>query len=64
MFLDLLEPYILREKITYLAPEVMAAFVDNFQHKGDLHAVERCLLHMDVMVLDFDTIVNICRKHR
>ena len=29
--MDLLEPYILREKITYLPPEVMAAFVDNFQ---------------------------------
>ena len=64
MFLDLLEPYILKEKITYLAPEVMAAFVDNFQHRGDLGAVERCLLHMDVKVLDFNTIVTICRKHR
>ena len=51
-------------QVTYLAPEVMAAFVDNFQHRNDLAAVERCLLHMDVAVLDFNSIVSTLRKHR
>ena len=64
VLLDLLEPYVLQEKITYLAPEVMAAFVDHFQHKQDLSAVERCLLHMDVTLLDFNSIVTLLRKHK
>ena len=63
-FLDLLEPYILCEKITHLAPEIMAAYIDNFQHKGNFAAIERCLLHMDVKVLDFNSIIGILRKHR
>jgi len=64
VLLDLLEPYVLQEKITFLGPEVMQSFVDHFQHKGDLSAVERCLLHMDVKMLDFNNIVTILRKHR
>jgi hypothetical protein len=63
-FLDLLEPYILQDSITFLNPEVLAAFVDHHQHKGDLSVVERCLLHMDVKTLDFNSIVTILRAHK
>jgi len=63
-FLDLLEPYILREVIRYLPPEVMAALIEHYQEKGALPCVERCLLHMEVKGLDFNSAVTILRKHK
>ena len=61
--LDLLEPYVLCKKIKYLGPEIMAAFIENFQHKGDLVAIERCLLYLDVTFLDFNNTVGMLRKN-
>lgn len=46
----MLEPYILNDRITKLPPVVMNAFVNHFRDSAQLEAVERCLLHMDLMV--------------
>lgn len=64
LFLEAVEPYILSGKLTRLAPEVMAAFVDHFEKRGALVAVERCLLHLDVRALDFNMITALLRTHR
>jgi len=63
VFLDVLEPYILNDKLNYIAPEAMMHFVEHCQTNNGIATVERCLLHMDVTIMDFDTILNILKAN-
>jgi len=63
IFVDLLEPYVLNDRLTYIAPEPMAAFVEHCSHTGELSKVERCLLHMDVKIMDFDSVLKLLKKN-
>jgi Golgi CORVET complex core vacuolar protein 8/WD domain, G-beta repeat len=63
VFLEILEPYILNDKLKYLSPQVMKAFVDLYKRSGKLREVEQCVLHMDIGCLDFMQIVTVCREH-
>eukprot|EP00557_Chaetoceros_sp_GSL56_P012850 CAMPEP_0176481546 /NCGR_PEP_ID=MMETSP0200_2-20121128/2883_1 /TAXON_ID=947934 /ORGANISM="Chaetoceros sp., Strain GSL56" /LENGTH=1954 /DNA_ID=CAMNT_0017877769 /DNA_START=49 /DNA_END=5913 /DNA_ORIENTATION=+ len=63
VFLDVLEPYVLNDKLRYIAPAVMSEFIDHHKALGDISAVERCLLHMDVTIMDFDSILSLLRKN-
>jgi hypothetical protein len=47
VFLELLEPYILNDKLHFLKPVVMQAFVEHYKATGQIASVERCVLHMD-----------------
>ncbi|XP_015888913.3 uncharacterized protein LOC107423794 [Ziziphus jujuba] len=62
-FLELLEPYILRDMLGSLPPEIMQALVEHYSCKGWLQRVEQCVLHMDISSLDFDQVVRLCREH-
>ena len=63
VFLDVLEPYVLNDKLQYIAPEVMSQFVEHCKITNDISTVERCLLHMDVSIMDFDSILSLLRKN-
>ena len=63
VFLDVLEPYVLNDKLHYIAPEAMAQFVEHCKASNDVATVERCLLHMDVTILDFDSILSLLKKN-
>ncbi|KAK2993311.1 hypothetical protein RJ640_006799 [Escallonia rubra] len=63
-FLELLEPYILKDMLGSLPPEVMQALVEHYSMKGWLQRVEQCVLHMDISSLDFNQVVRLCREHR
>lgn len=63
VFLDVLEPYVLNDKLKYIAPEVMALFVEHCKSSNGLDTVERCLLHMDCTIIDFDSILVLLRRH-
>ena len=63
VFLDVLEPYVLNDKLKYIAPDVMSEFIDHYKALGDISTVERCLLHMDVTIMNFDSIVSLLRKN-
>jgi hypothetical protein len=63
VFLDVLEPYILNDKLNYIAPEAMMHFVEHCRTNNGIATVERCLLHMDVTIMDFDTILNLLRAN-
>lgn len=63
-FLELLEPYILKDMLGSLPPVVMQALVEHYSSKGWLQRVERCVLHMDISSLDFNQVVRLCREHR
>jgi len=64
VFLDVLEPYVLNDKLQYIAPVVMAQFIEHCKVTNDVSTVERCLLHMDVTIMDFDTILSLLRLNR
>ncbi|KAK9093770.1 hypothetical protein Scep_025239 [Stephania cephalantha] len=62
-FLELLEPYILKDMLGCLPPEIMQALVEHYSKKGWLQRVEQCVLHMDISSLDFNQVVRLCREH-
>ena len=63
VFLDVLEPYVLSDKLAYVAPEVMSFFVEHCKATNGIATVERCLLHMDCTIMDFDTILSLLRAN-
>lgn len=63
VFLDVLEPYVLSDKLAYIAPEVMSYFVEHCKATNGIATVERCLLHMDCTIMDFDTILSLLRAN-
>ncbi|KAM0845517.1 hypothetical protein ACQ4PT_056320 [Festuca glaucescens] len=63
MFLEVLEPYILKDMLGSLPPEIMQALVEHYSGKGWLQRVEQCILHMDISSLDFNQVVRLCREH-
>ncbi|KAE8894331.1 hypothetical protein PF005_g2638 [Phytophthora fragariae] len=63
VLVELLEPYILSEKLRSLSPVAMEEFVRHFGEQGKLAQVEQCLLHLNVAELDLDTILKLCHDH-
>ena len=63
VFLDVMEPYVLNDKLDYIAPEVMSHFVEHCKATNGIATVERCLLHMNVTIMDFDTIISLLRRN-
>uniref|UniRef100_A0A7N2MV20 Vacuolar protein sorting-associated protein 8 central domain-containing protein n=1 Tax=Quercus lobata TaxID=97700 RepID=A0A7N2MV20_QUELO len=61
-FLELLEPYILKDMLGSLPPEIMQALIEHYSSKGWLQRVEQCILHMDISSLDFNQVVRLCRE--
>jgi hypothetical protein len=59
VFLNVLQPYILKDSLKYFSPEVMAAFVEHCKRRSDIEGVERCLLHLDGTYYD-----RVRRLHR
>merc|ERR1719223_301565 len=41
----------------------MMHFVEHCRANNGIATVERCLLHMDVTIMDFDTILNLLRAN-
>ncbi|KAL7682658.1 putative vacuolar protein sorting-associated protein 8, central [Plasmopara halstedii] len=64
VLVELLEPYILSEKLRNLSPVAMEEFVQHFSAQGKLAQVEQCLLHLNVAELDMDTILKLCHDHQ
>ncbi|WOK95317.1 hypothetical protein Cni_G04024 [Canna indica] len=62
-FLEILEPYILKDMLGSLPPEIMQALVEHYSSRGWLQRVEQCVLHMDISSLDFNQVVRLCREH-
>ena len=63
IFLEVLEPYVLNDKLSYIAAEVMSYFVDHCKATNGIATVERCLLHMDCTIMDFDSILSLLRQN-
>lgn len=53
----------LNGKLQYIAPEAMVLFVNHCKEMKDLSMVERCLLHMDCNLMDYDSILSLLKKN-
>jgi hypothetical protein len=51
-FLECLEPYILNGRMKFVSPAVIKEFVDHYEQRGALAAVEACIVHLDIASLD------------
>lgn len=51
-YLECLEPYIMNDTLTYVTPGVMKDFIEHYESRGSLAAVEACITHMDITSLD------------
>lgn len=58
-----METYVLHDKLRYIAPEAMVLYVAHCKDMKDLSMVERCLLHMQCNLMDFDSILSLLKKH-
>jgi len=63
VFLDVMEAYVLNDKLKYIAPEAMVLFVAHCKDMKELSTVERCLLHMDCSTMDFDSILSLLKNN-
>ena len=64
LFLETLEPYILNDRILTLDAPLMKALVSHYAAAGNVAAVERCLLHLNLSTLDVDSTMKMCLQHR
>lgn len=52
VFLDCLEPYIIRDKLTHITPQVMKDFLEHYEDRGMLASIEACIVHLDLTNLN------------
>ncbi|XP_068101134.1 vacuolar protein sorting-associated protein 8 homolog isoform X2 [Hyperolius riggenbachi] len=64
VFLECLEPYLLRDQLTGLTTHVMKDLLLHLQDRGMMESLEACIVHMDITSLDIQQIVQMCWKHR
>lgn len=57
LFVNLLEPFILADKLTFL-PEKFIKFLF-VKYEKKLDKLEECILHLDISTLDFKSVCNI-----
>jgi hypothetical protein len=63
VFLEVMEPYILADRLQHVPATVMKDFVSYFQSLHRLEDVEKCVLHLDVQKFDIDGMVRLCVEH-
>ncbi len=64
IFLELLEPFVLQNRLTTMNGSTLDAFARHYYRLGRLQRVEQCLMRMDVKLLDFDQVARLCREHK
>ncbi|KAM9305967.1 vacuolar protein sorting-associated protein 8 homolog [Gastrophryne carolinensis] len=64
VFLECLEPYLLRDQLPGLTTHVMKDLLLHFQDRGMMESLEACIVHMDITSLDIQQIVQMSWEHR
>ncbi|GES89751.1 golgi complex component [Rhizophagus clarus] len=62
VLLEVLEPYILDDKIKDLPPEIMKDLVDHYKSRRMLAKVEKCIWHINPQCIDIDQVVQLCQS--
>ncbi|RIA88126.1 Golgi CORVET complex core vacuolar protein 8-domain-containing protein [Glomus cerebriforme] len=62
ILLEVLEPYILDDKIKDLPPEIMKDLVDHYKNRRMLAKVEKCIWHINPQCIDIDQVIQLCQS--
>ncbi|KAI8145911.1 Golgi CORVET complex core vacuolar protein 8-domain-containing protein [Fennellomyces sp. T-0311] len=62
VFLEVLEPYILQDKVSDIPPAVMKDLVQHYCSKRMLTQLEQIIWHVNPQCLDIDQIVSVCHR--
>ncbi|KAI9482584.1 Golgi CORVET complex core vacuolar protein 8-domain-containing protein [Zychaea mexicana] len=62
IFLEVLEPYILQDKVSDIPPAVMKDLVNHYCSKRMLAQLEQIIWHVNPQCLDIDQIVSVCHR--
>ncbi|KAI8374379.1 Golgi CORVET complex core vacuolar protein 8-domain-containing protein [Radiomyces spectabilis] len=62
LFLEVLEPYIIQDRVPDIPPAVMKNLVDHFSEKKLLTGLEQVIWHVNPQCLDIDQIVSMCHR--
>ena len=60
LFFDLLEPFILNNKIKALNPAIMQLLVDDYKQRNKLEQVEQIIIKLDISSFDFHQVATLC----
>lgn len=62
VFLEVLEPYILKDQVSNIPPAVMKDLVEHYGKKRKLAQLEQIIWHVNPQSLDIDQIVSMCHR--
>ncbi|XP_077469477.1 vacuolar protein sorting-associated protein 8 homolog isoform X4 [Stigmatopora argus] len=64
IFLELLESYIVMDRLGPLSPQIMKDLLAHYHSNGLMDNLGRCIVHMDVTSLDVQQVVQICWENQ
>lgn len=62
VFLEVIEPYIITDRLHDLPPGMMKDLVNHYRSEGLLKRVEQIIWHIDPQCLDIDQVVSMCSQ--
>ncbi|XP_030012334.1 vacuolar protein sorting-associated protein 8 homolog isoform X2 [Sphaeramia orbicularis] len=60
VFLELLESYIVADRLGHLTTPIMRDLLAHYHGNGMMDSLERCIVHLDVTSLDIQQVVKVC----
>ncbi|CAL1577769.1 unnamed protein product [Knipowitschia caucasica] len=60
VFLEVLESYIVADRLGHLTTPIMKDLLAHYHGNGMMDSLERCIVHLDVTSLDIQQVVNVC----
>eukprot|EP00943_MAST-04B_sp_MAST-4B-sp1_P009275 g9275.t1 len=64
IFLELLEKYILCDRVSYVPAIIVQDLITNLKQLNRLNDMEKCVLHLDPRQLDIDGVVRLCAENK
>ncbi|KAJ0005293.1 hypothetical protein NQD34_011507 [Periophthalmus magnuspinnatus] len=64
VFLEVLESYIVADRLGHLTTPIMRDLLTHYHGNGMMDSLERCIVHLDVTSLDIQQVVNVCWENK
>lgn len=64
VFLEVLESYIVADRLGQLTTPIMRDLLAHYHGNGMMDSLERCIVHLDVTSLDIQQVVNVCWENK
>jgi vacuolar protein sorting-associated protein 8 len=64
ILLDVIEPYILEERITSVPPTALKTMIDHFMTTHTPATLEEIICRLDTSTMDIDQVINLCKGYK